>query len=96
MRTGLGNYAAEDKTTIASVDALLTCYEVLNDRDMPKTQFTTFLRRNDLILRRQRVGGERTMALEINWVLQDDEDRSFAEEIVANKHNTQNHSGLHH
>jgi hypothetical protein len=88
--------AAEDKTTIASVDALLTCYEVLNDRDMPKTQFTTFLRRNDLILRRQRVGGERTMALEINWVLQDDEDRSFAEEIVANKHNTQNHSGLHH
>lgn len=88
--------AAEDKTTIASADALLTCYEVLNDRDMPRTQFTTFLRRNDLILKRQRVGGERTMALEINWVLQDDEDRSFAEEIVANKHNTQNHNELHH
>lgn len=75
--------AAAGRPSTVTADALLTCYEVLNDRDMPRTQFTTFLKRNDLVLKRRRVNGDRAMALEVEWSLEDEADREFAEEIAG-------------
>ncbi len=73
--------AANGRPSRITADALLTCYEVLNDRDMPAVQFTTFLSRNDIKLTRQRVNGVRAQAFEVTWTLDNPEEQEHVDEI---------------
>lgn len=82
--------ATRGEPSRVSIGALMTCYAVINDSDMPQAQFNAFLKRNDITMNRQRVAGQRTMAVDVRWNLEDPEVKDYAGERA------QGHTGTEH